>query len=79
MKCAECARLEADRARLERAVVIALERLDANFSNTDLRQYLRLRTIVHEAKLELSLTELELKGHGKRHPEPGTRVSAAGS
>lgn len=67
MKCAECARLDAERERVEQAAAVACALLDNQFNTANVRQYMRLRTATHHAKLELSLVEMELKRHQRRH------------
>ncbi len=67
MNCPECARLDAERARLESAATVASARLDDQLSTANVRQYLRLRTAAHEAKLELSMAEIELTRHLQKH------------
>lgn len=68
MNCPECERLYAERDRRERALATATAIMNAAATSDDSAEYMRLRAVANEARLDLSLVEAEIARHPDRHP-----------
>jgi hypothetical protein len=67
MECAQRHFLRAERDRLARVYVAAHSILTANTETTQATDYNRLRLAAEEARLDLTLAELELEQHTQEH------------
>lgn len=70
MNCPDCVRLEAERARCVHALAVAISIMNAAASGDDGGEYLRLRAVANEARLDLNLVLTELMPHQDRHAVP---------
>ena len=76
MACPECARLVAERKRLEDVLETALQALQAGIGTLSRPDYARMKVIVHQAQLDSEVARLRIVQHERSHTETG---AAAGS
>ena len=67
MKCTQCERLRADHKRLEQTYRLASLNMSAAATNTDQGQFMLLKTLADEARIDLELAESEMMQHRDRH------------
>ena len=70
MDCLECERLGIMRESRRRIWELATLRLNAAATSGDSAQFMRLKTLADEAKLDLELADAEIAQHQARHPRP---------
>jgi hypothetical protein len=75
MDCAECNRLSALYARLERAPADVVKTLSDRIETLSAREYMRLRASADEARTDYQIARTELEQHQRIH----ARASQAGS
>ena len=67
MECSECDRLRSEHERLKRAYASAINILTARFDITPAAEYIRLRAIADEARIDSEVARLELEQHKRIH------------
>jgi hypothetical protein len=70
MDCPECERLRVERERWKRAYELANLNLTAAATSADRGQFMILKTLADEAKLDLDLVDAEIAQHRDRHAVP---------
>ena len=66
MDCPECERLRIERDTRERIYELATHNFDSVATSKDIGEYIRLKTLDDEAKIELDLVVVEIAEPGRR-------------
>jgi hypothetical protein len=70
MDCAECERLRVERERRKRIHELANLNMNAAATSTDRGQFMILKTLADEAKVDLELVDAEIMQHRASHTKP---------
>jgi hypothetical protein len=72
MDCAECERLRVERELRKRACELANLNLSAAATSADRGQFMILKTLADEAKVDLDLVDAEIMQHRTGHTKPAS-------